>query len=84
MTEEKRKKIRDNFNTALLCGLVCIVVGHLHSFFGDEDKVKEYETKTTTKQYTEKEIEDKIQELINKNLQPILKNNGANMALLFL
>ena len=41
MTEEKRKKIRDNFNTALLCGLVCIVVGHLHSFFGDEDKVKE-------------------------------------------
>ena len=40
------------------------------------DKVKEYETKITTKQYTEKEIEDKIQELINKNLQPILKDNN--------
>ena len=41
MTEEKRQKVRDNFNTALLCGLVCIVVGHLHSFFGGEDNTKE-------------------------------------------
>lgn len=38
--------------------------------------VKEYKTKVITKKYSETEIDTKIQELINQNLQPILKDNN--------
>ena len=40
MTQEKRNDLKDVLNTALLCGLVFIVVGHLHSFFGGDKSAK--------------------------------------------
>ena len=40
MTQEKRNDLKDALNTALLCGLVFIVVGHLHSFFGGDKSAK--------------------------------------------
>ena len=40
MSEEKRSEFKEAFNTALLCGFVFIVVGHLHSFFGGDETTK--------------------------------------------
>ena len=40
MSEEKRNDLKDMINTALLCGLVFIIVGHLHSFFGGDKSSK--------------------------------------------
>ena len=34
MSEEKRNELKEALNTALLCGITFIVVGHLHSYFG--------------------------------------------------
>jgi hypothetical protein len=45
MSEEKRDDFKDAFNTALLCGFVFIVVGHLHSFFDGEKIEKSNKTK---------------------------------------
>ncbi|MBQ1997278.1 MAG: hypothetical protein II238_02400 [Alphaproteobacteria bacterium] len=48
MSEEKRDDFKDAFNTALLCGFVFIVVGHLHSFF-DGGKIEKSNKTTVTK-----------------------------------
>ena len=37
MNEEKRNDFKDALSTALLCGLTFIIVGHLHSYFGDNE-----------------------------------------------
>lgn len=45
MSKEKRNDFRDTLNTVLLCGLTFIIVGHLHSFFGN-NKAKAATEKT--------------------------------------